>query len=308
MPPKPSRTNKARTGAGDSPAAAPASTEERRVTRLRSRELGLETTAAASDDPGPARKKRGGDAAAKDKGAAAAGGGVDPPAWRPRIPPYPKSGKSRDVLRWVMEARRISELPAPAGTVVPCTRRWEPKDPRTAEDVASTADKGLIRKAARSVVGVVSTEPDAEEIELCTGIVVGWNVTTRLATIVTSSATLCRGGALIHPKPKLLVNLPNKTIVEGQLLFFNAHYRIALLEVLADSPLQPAKFGSSPKFGEEVALEDRRIARPVYSDSTAARFGISQGDIIVSYNGQYDFTLHKLAAPKLEQAQDKQEQ
>ncbi|KAF0894243.1 hypothetical protein E2562_037738 [Oryza meyeriana var. granulata] len=77
-----------------------------------------------------------------------------------------------------------------------------------------------------------------------------------------------------------------------------------------------------------VALEDRRIARPVldmdlrafelldashqeeielehnvndgfivavvYDDSTAARLGISQGDIIVSYNGLHDFTLHKL--------------
>ncbi|KAF0926668.1 hypothetical protein E2562_027012 [Oryza meyeriana var. granulata] len=35
------------------------------------------------------------------------------------------------------------------------------------------------------------------------------------------------------------------------------------------------------------------VRSSVYYDSTVTRFGISQGDIIVSYNGQYDFTLHK---------------
>ncbi|KAF0912221.1 hypothetical protein E2562_013174 [Oryza meyeriana var. granulata] len=295
----------------------------------------------------------------------------------------------------------------PADTVIPCTRRREPKDLRTARDVASTPDKVMIRKAARSVVGIVSTEPDGKGIALCTGIVVSWNETTRSATIVTSSEAVCDDGALIDPKPKLLVHLPNKTIIEGRLLFFNEHYRIVLLEVLSDTPLQPANFGCSPKFGQDVFALGRddesamfarrgtvlwqepprclkymyclslsceialcgtggpvidrhgdvvgmafgrppnpdilpisivqtciemwtkfsRIARPVldmdlrafelldashqeeielehnvndgfivavvYDDSTAARLGISQGDIIVSYNGLHDFTLHK---------------
>ncbi|KAL5216603.1 hypothetical protein ABZP36_008004 [Zizania latifolia] len=424
MPPKPSMA-RTRTVAGASSAAAPAAgaaSTERRVTRLRSRELGLETTAAgdvASDDPGPLRKKRkrvqpgeeeveeeGGSASASATAeAAVAGGGADPPARSPRIfPPYPRSGKARDILRWDMELRRISETRVRADTVIPCTRRREPKDRLTARDVASTPDKVMIKKAARSVVGIVSTEPGGKCIELCSGIVVSWNETTRLATTVTSSDAVCDFGALIDPKPKLLVHMPNKTIAEGRLLFFNDHYRIALLEVSSDSPLLPANFGSSPKFGQEVfalARDDEsslfarrgtvlwqeprcmkymyclslscevahcgtggpvidqhgdvigmacppnpgilpisilqtciemwkkfsRIARPVidmdlrafelldashqeeielehnvrdgfivavvYDDSIASRLGISQGDIIVSYNGLYDFTLHK---------------
>uniref|UniRef100_A0A0E0KYT8 PDZ domain-containing protein n=1 Tax=Oryza punctata TaxID=4537 RepID=A0A0E0KYT8_ORYPU len=213
-------------------------------------------------------------------------------------------------------------------------------------------------------------------------------------------------GSAYQPQ-MLLVHLPNKTVVEGRLLFFNAHYRIALLEVFSDSPLQPANLGSSTKFGEKVfalARDDEsslsvrrgtvlwheppeclkymyclslscevarggtggpvidqhgdvvgmafrclpnpdilpvsilrtcirmwtefsRIARPdlgielrafelldvshqeeielehnvtdgfivsvVYDGSTAARLGISQGDMIVSYNGRSDFILHK---------------
>ncbi|EEE62421.1 hypothetical protein OsJ_17212 [Oryza sativa Japonica Group] len=51
---------------------------------------------------------------------------------------------------------------------------------------------------------------------------------------------------------QLLVHLPNRSTAEGQLLFFNAHYRIALLEALVDFPLEPANFGSSPKFGQKV--------------------------------------------------------
>uniref|UniRef100_A0A0E0DMF8 Uncharacterized protein n=1 Tax=Oryza meridionalis TaxID=40149 RepID=A0A0E0DMF8_9ORYZ len=93
---------------------------------------------------------------------------------------------------------------------------------------------------------------DGKEIMQCSGIVVDWNKTSRLATIVTCSAAVCFDGALVHPNPKLLVHLPNRSTAEGQLLFFNAHYRIALLEALVDSPLEPANFGSSPKFGQKV--------------------------------------------------------
>ncbi|KAF0926657.1 hypothetical protein E2562_027006 [Oryza meyeriana var. granulata] len=368
-----------------------------------------------SVDPGPVLKKKtgAGNAAAEDKAAAAAagGGGADSPGpprrQRASLLPYPKSGKSRDVLRRATELERISKLPEPRGIVTPCTLRKEPKDARTARDVASTADKIMVRKAARSIVGISSRKPDGEGIAQCTGIVVRWNETTRLATILTCSAAVCDSGVLIHPEPKLLIYLPNRAIREGRLLFFNVHYCIALLEVLADSPLQPANFGSSPRFGQEVfalARDDEssliarrgtvlwqeppsylkyrhwlsfgcelapcgtggsvidehgdvigmtfghnpnpymlsisimrtciemltkfsRVARPmlgmdltavelldissqediklehrisngfivhmVFDDSTAGRLGISEGDAIVSYGGQHDFTLHK---------------
>ncbi|BAF16639.1 uncharacterized protein [Oryza sativa Japonica Group] len=304
---------------------------------------------------------------------------------------------------------RLSKIPLPPGTVIPCTRRRKPKDIYTARDVASTPDKLMIRKAARSVVAIETTYSDGKIIAVFSGIVVSWNETTRSATIVTCSEAVCDDGALIDPKPKVLVHLPNNTILDGQLLFFNDHYRIMLLEVVSDTPLQPANFGSTPKFGQDVFALSRdyessmharrgtvlwqeppnvleymyyclslscqlapcgsggsvidqhgdvvgmaigappnpdilpisivqtciemwtkfsRIARPVlnmelrafelievshqeeieldhnindgfivavvYDDSTAVRLGISQGDIILSYNGLHDFTLHKL--------------
>uniref|UniRef100_A0A0D9WD42 PDZ domain-containing protein n=1 Tax=Leersia perrieri TaxID=77586 RepID=A0A0D9WD42_9ORYZ len=229
MPPKSrSSSEKKNPSPGQGRGGASASTE-RRVTRLRSRELGVEPEATgAGDDPAlPTRKKRN----VQPRAAA------PPPARLPRvIPPYPNSGKSSDVLHWAMEFQRISDLPC---TIIPCTCRTEPIDHRTAIDVASTPDKNLIKKAARSVVGVVSTKADGKHIASCSGIVVSWNDTTRLATIITSSATVCL--CTCQTRPLLRDNC-----------FFNAYYRIALLEVLADSPLQPATFGSSPKFGQEV--------------------------------------------------------
>ncbi|KAF0927490.1 hypothetical protein E2562_033985 [Oryza meyeriana var. granulata] len=262
MPPKRRGTKAAVVPTSDT-AAGPAgdASAGRRITRLRSRELGLEAAGAgdvASDDPGPVRKKRKVHPTVGGKSVrAAAAARADPPArpQRPDLPPYPKSGNSNDILNWAIEFRRICALPGP-DIVIPCTVRREPEDTRTARDVASTADKSLILKAARSVVGISSSMPDGKILH-CTGIVVDWNETRKLATIVTCSATVCYDGALVHPKPKLLVRLPNKATAKGQLLFFNAHYRIALLEALVDSPLEPANFGSSPKFGqqEEIQLE-----------------------------------------------------
>ncbi|KAF0926664.1 hypothetical protein E2562_027011 [Oryza meyeriana var. granulata] len=257
MPPK-RRGTKAAVVPTSHPAAGPAgdASAERRITRLRSRELGLEAAGAgdvASDDPGPVRKKRKVHPTVGGKSVrAAAAARADPPArpQPPDLPPYPKSGNSNDILNWAIEFRRICALPGP-DIVIPCTVRREPEDTRTARDVASTADKSLILKAARSVVGISSSMPDGKILH-CTGIVVDWNETRKLATIVTCSATVCYDGALVHPKPKLLVRLPNKATAKGQLLFFNAHYRIALLEALVDSPLEPANFGSSPKFGQQV--------------------------------------------------------
>jgi hypothetical protein len=48
--------------------------------------------------------------------------------------------------------------------------------------------------------------------------------------------------------------LPNNTITEGQLLFFNEHYDVALLEISSESdlPLQLPSFGSNPNYGQEV--------------------------------------------------------
>ncbi|KAG0527954.1 hypothetical protein BDA96_06G277800 [Sorghum bicolor] len=150
-----------------------------------------------------------------------------------------------------MECRRISKLAAKdprrrLPTVI------EPKDPATSDSVASPRDKALVRGVGRSIVSVSSIAPEGDDDVTCqcTGIFVGWNETTKCARILTTSDIV---DGLDH-KPKMHVRLPNNTVIEGQLLFFNKHYNIALLEISSESdlPLQLPSFGSNPNYGQEV--------------------------------------------------------
>ncbi|KAL6651574.1 hypothetical protein ACP70R_010499 [Stipagrostis hirtigluma subsp. patula] len=176
-----------------------------------------------------------------------------------RFPPYPKNGKGTDVRNWMKECRRL-ELVAedPLAKLVedlPTLR--EPNDPDTAEAVGSSRDKAMVLAAARSIVSVSSVALDGKVICQCTGIVIGWNEANRRARILTCSETVCDMGRLRDPKPKVHVHLPNKTVSEGQLLFFNVHYDIALLEITADFKFQLPSFGSSPNYGQEVFVLSR---------------------------------------------------
>ncbi|OQU82513.1 hypothetical protein SORBI_3006G254200 [Sorghum bicolor] len=167
-----------------------------------------------------------------------------------RCPQYPKSGKRKALREWNMECRRISKLAAKdprrrLPTVI------EPKDPATSDSVASPRDKALVRGVGRSIVSVSSIAPGDDDVTCqCTGIFVGWNETTKCARILTTSDIV---DGLDH-KPKMHVRLPNNTVIEGQLLFFNKHYNIALLEISSESdlPLQLPSFGSNPNYGQEV--------------------------------------------------------
>ncbi|KAG8082678.1 hypothetical protein GUJ93_ZPchr0014g46554 [Zizania palustris] len=71
--------------------------------------------------------------------------------------------------------------------------------------------------------------------------------------------------------------------------------RIARLVLVMD--LRDFEVSSDASHQEEIELEhnvrDGFIVTVVYDDSIAWRLNISQGDIIVSYSGPYDFTLHK---------------
>ncbi|KAF8660326.1 hypothetical protein HU200_057903 [Digitaria exilis] len=170
-----------------------------------------------------------------------------------RCPPFPKSGKRKAVEEWNAECRRISKL----ATKDP-RRKFptviEPKDPYTADTVASSRDKALVRNAARSVVNITSIKPDGNTIHsCCTGFIVSWNGTKKCARILTSSATV---HGLGDHKPKLHVRLPDNTVIDGQLLFFDEHYDIALLEISSESdlPLQLPSFGSNPNYGQEVFM------------------------------------------------------
>jgi hypothetical protein len=102
------------------------------------------------------------------------------------------------------------------------------------------------------------------------GFVVGWNATSKCARILTSTLII---DICDDPKPpKLHVLLPNKTVLDGQLLFFNKHYGIALLEVHSsesDLPLHVPSFGSSPNYGQEVFV----LARGAEESNLMVRHG-----------------------------------
>ncbi|CAN6229937.1 unnamed protein product [Urochloa humidicola] len=180
---------------------------------------------------------------------------VSTPPPRLRYPSYPKSGKSKDVRKWSEECRRISEiLSEDPRNDLPTQRK--PKDPDTDEAVRSRRDKEVVRKAARSIVSVSSTGHDGVKIQQCSGIIIRqWEEEEKKRVIiVTCSNIVCSMGRLLDPVPKLYVGLPKKTIVEGQLLFFNDHYDIAVLEITVDFPLQCPSIGSGPSYGQEVFL------------------------------------------------------
>ncbi|TVU16444.1 hypothetical protein EJB05_40009, partial [Eragrostis curvula] len=132
-----------------------------------------------------------------------------------------------------------------------------PKDPDTAEAVASSRDKAIVMAAARSVVCVSSVPLDGKVTDQCSGIVVGWNEATMVARVLTCFRLIGGVDGLIDPKPKLHVHLPNKAVSEGQLLFYSEHYDIALVEIRADAPLEIPSFGSSPNYGQEVFVLTR---------------------------------------------------
>ncbi|CAL5029490.1 unnamed protein product [Urochloa decumbens] len=175
--------------------------------------------------------------------AAAAGEGSNalPVASTLKPQPLPASTRRRRISKPAVKDPR-EYLP----TVV------KPEDPDTAQNVASSRDKALVRDVARSTVSVSSIALDGKVIEQQTGIVIGWKETQKCARILTSS-DIVDG---LDPTCKLHIGLPNRTILEGQLLFFNKHYDIALLEISSESdlPLKLPTFGSNPKYGQDVFM------------------------------------------------------
>ena len=133
----------------------------------------------------------------------AAATGSTLPALPLRCPPYPKSGKRRDVAEWNRECRRVSVLAAkdPRRSLPTAVK---PKDPGTADSLESPHDKALVRAAARSVVSVYSYALDGKVIDKCSGIVISQDVTNKCARILTSSKIL-GSGYDDDQKPKLQV-------------------------------------------------------------------------------------------------------
>lgn len=46
--------------------------------------------------------------------------------------------------------------------------------------------------------------------------------------------------------------MPNKRIKDGELLFFDRYYGVAVLEISVDKPLRCPSFVSSPEYGDKV--------------------------------------------------------
>ncbi|CAL5070570.1 unnamed protein product [Urochloa decumbens] len=174
---------------------------------------------------------------------------------RLRFPPYPETGKRKDLRNWQDECKRIRAIAAKDPRLKLPTRR-KPKDQGTTDAVLSSREKVVVRDVARSIVNISSTTHDGSKRSQCTGIIMGqreFNGKQR-TLIVTCSKIISSMGKLLDPIPKLSVGLPNKTILDGQFLFFDDHYDIALLEIDVDLPLQRPSIGSGPEYGQEVFI------------------------------------------------------
>ncbi|CAN6241267.1 unnamed protein product [Urochloa humidicola] len=225
----------------------------------------------------------------------------------PRCPPCPKNASRKKMHEWNMECRRISKLYAEdplAKLLANLPTQRKSKKAETHDAVASSKDKEMVLRVARSIVSVSSTALDGNFICQCTGIVVSWDEAKKCARILTSYHIVCARGILLDPKPKIHVRLPNKSVSEGQLLFFNKYYNIALLEITTDFPLQLPSFGSNPNYGQEVFVLARdkesflssRHGTIVWRDEPdllsgnyymflSCRLGIGNGAPVIDHNG-----------------------
>lgn len=75
---------------------------------------------------------------------------------RLRFPPFPKTGKGKDVRNWSRECKRIREIAAKDPRLKLPTRR-KPKDPGTTDAVLSSREKVVVRGVARSIVNISSS-------------------------------------------------------------------------------------------------------------------------------------------------------
>ncbi|OEL16073.1 hypothetical protein BAE44_0022908 [Dichanthelium oligosanthes] len=143
--------------------------------------------------------------------------------------------------------------------------RRKPKDTGTTDAMLSTGDKVMVQGVAHSIVSISSITHDGSNGSQCTGIIMGkWESNGKQHTLIaTCSKISSNGGTLLDPIPKLSVGLPNKTILDGQFLFFNDHYGIALLEINVDIPLQRPSIGSGPGYGQEFFVLATDIGLPL---------------------------------------------
>ena len=57
---------------------------------------------------------------------------------------------------------------------------------------------------------------------------------------------------------QVLVHLSNDILVEARFLFYNNHYKVALLQIETEQYLVPASFGNRPEYEQEVFVLGRK--------------------------------------------------
>ncbi|CAN6229882.1 unnamed protein product [Urochloa humidicola] len=180
----------------------------------------------------------------------------------PRYPPYPKGGNSNDVRKWKKECDKVNKMIRELDDLdYDIPTMTAPKDSGTTKAVQSSKDKVVVLRAARIIVSIAYIKDDGQRVPHCTGIIIKqWSDAPghHHAIIVTCSRVLCKGGRRLDPLPKLSVSLPDKkTILDAELIYFNDHYEIALLDISLDFTLELPSIGRGAEYGQEIFVLDR---------------------------------------------------
>uniref|UniRef100_A0A0D9WE68 PDZ domain-containing protein n=1 Tax=Leersia perrieri TaxID=77586 RepID=A0A0D9WE68_9ORYZ len=146
-------------------------------------------------------------------------------------------------------ARKLDLAVAPFRKV---TLRLVRDDPATAAALPTLEHRNIVLRMSRSIVFISSPLPEGESFIPCTGIVISWDGATKCARVLTSYVYERH-----ELQPKLCVQLPDKSIVEGRLAFVNPHYSIAILEIVSDLPLQVPTFQYGAKYAQEILALSR---------------------------------------------------
>uniref|UniRef100_A0A0D3G3H1 PDZ domain-containing protein n=1 Tax=Oryza barthii TaxID=65489 RepID=A0A0D3G3H1_9ORYZ len=188
-------------------------------------------------------------------------------------PTTPRVRKSSRIVR--LEVDRLQKL---------TLRRDKKDDPSTAAALPTPSDKNMVLGMSRSIVRV-SSPPSSEGklISPRTGFVISWDRATKRAMIVTLSTYFKKKPH--EPQPELQVHLPDKSIVQGRLIFMNRHYNLSILEITSDLPLQVPAFGSASKYGQKILA----LSRDENMSLVARRGAITWSDGSFMWRNHYMF-------------------
>uniref|UniRef100_A0A0E0PHT8 PDZ domain-containing protein n=1 Tax=Oryza rufipogon TaxID=4529 RepID=A0A0E0PHT8_ORYRU len=185
-------------------------------------------------------------------------------------PTTPRVRKSSRIVR--LEVDRLQKLTL-----------WRDKkdDPSTAAALPTPSDKNMVLGMSRSIVRVSSPPSEGKLISPRTGFVVSWDGATKRAMIVTLSTYFKKKPH--EPQPE--VHLPDKSTVQGRLIFMNRHYNLSILEITSDLPLQVPAFGSAPKYGQKILA----LSRDENMSLVARRGAITWSDGSFMWRNHYMF-------------------